>query len=177
MRDPNLLGGALFLACCLLLPCCTSETSKGDGDTSKKNATADGTTKDGGKTVDEQMATELVVGKAAPEHPCHDFEIEVMESAPVRFALNLQRDMPQPGYKVEIGEIALQDDKKTIVAKTTTTVPEGAGLTVVDVQKFRFPLGSLPRGKYVFELRDREQSKGGKPGEYSKILTLELEAK
>lgn len=154
----------------LFTPACTHDGEKHDGE---NKGAENGASKKAGTEGDKKMASELVVVKATPDWPCHDVRVEAAESQPIQFSLTMTRDMPSPGYEVEIVDVVREAGKPRIVAKTQTKAPEGPGLTVVEPKELRFVLGSLPVGSYTFELHDR----AGADGALELMLTVELEAK
>lgn len=163
-----LLSAALILTLCILPAC----GDKGDGGGKTSNGEAE--KGEAPKDAAPKDWASMLEHKSAPDgFPCHTVSNEVMESAPVQFALRMVRDMPSPGYTIDVDSVTLQDDKKTIVAKLTTIAPSGAGLTVLEPRDLRFDLGSLAKGSYVFEIRERTS----RDGDYTRFGSFAFQAK
>lgn len=168
-----------FVALGLLafLPACGEEKGGAGGDGADKSSkAAKSKTEDGGKKASggsaEDFASQLVF--VDPEgFPCHSITPEVMESHPVQLGFLMVRDMPTPGYTIEIDEAKLQADGKTVIAKMTSIPPKGAGMTVLESRDIHVNIGSIAKGSYVFELHERTS----KDGKYARIGSFPFEAK
>ena len=82
-----------------------------------------------------------------------DPKVEVMESAPPRFALNVTAAMPSPGYTFEDMKVARPDDQGRIVVTVNAPLGEGAWPSVITPMPLRIPLGGLDEGVYLVEIR------------------------
>jgi hypothetical protein len=113
-------------------------------------------------------ASQLEVA-AIPEGSMYESPKVSAASAPAQFELVLTKQMPMPGYRVEVESVqVLPADSLTdpapksaagewaIVVKLHEVAPEGFGLTVLDPKQIRLPIGALRVGAYRLHLMLRQ---------------------
>jgi hypothetical protein len=98
--------------------------------------------------AEEAKASSLAIADPA----FHDPEIRVLESAPTQFEIVLEREMPTPGWTFTVD--AVETDEKTgrIVARVTENRPKGIVAQVITPGRLELRVGSLAKGRYVFEI-------------------------
>jgi hypothetical protein len=87
--------------------------------------------------------------------------VNVLESHPVQFVLVFEQTMPTPGWTSTVDSVDVDGEAGRIVVRITQKAPEGIVAQVITPTKLRVPLGSLPRGRYVLELRTRRDEASG----------------
>lgn len=96
-----------------------------------------------------------------PEPPFRQPLVRVLESDPVRFVLVFEQQMPTPGWTSEVDSVEVDREAGRIVVEITQQAPEGIVAQVITKTEVAVGLGSLPRGRYVLELRTRRGAAGG----------------
>ena len=101
-----------------------------------------------GEGAEPPFATSLLLQKK-PES-VSQVDIEIMESAPLQFALNFGLQAPTPGYSPKLG--TLETKGNTLRLRLDLVPPDGPSLTVLDQVQVRIPLGSLRAGSWFLEV-------------------------
>jgi len=99
--------------------------------------------------------------------------VDVKESQPPQFDVRLVADMPTPGWKLAVDEVAGPDAAGRIRVKITGEGPDGRVIQVITPETVRVPLGSLAAGRYLLDVAYRK----GKAGAYRRVSALLLDAK
>jgi len=89
-----------------------------------------------------------------------DPQLVVLESMPPQFELSLKRDMPTPGWSIEVDSIEIDEKSGRIEAKVTEIRPEGMVAQVITPTRLRLSLGKLLPGSYFVEIRLRRGGTG-----------------
>jgi hypothetical protein len=108
-----------------------------------------------------------------PGAPFYKPEVEVMESMPVQFALNLTHDLPMAGGRLSCDDVQVDVEAGRIVAQVTEHQPEGPAATVMTPTQLRLALGNLKQGRYRLDLLLRK----GKGARYELLQSLTLLAR
>ena len=77
---------------------------------------------------------------------------EAVSEAP-RFVAIWERRMPTPGWSFSVDDLQLEEGR--IIALVTETRPDGLMAQVMTPATVKLAIGAIPRGRYVFEIRTR----------------------
>lgn len=78
-----------------------------------------------------------------------------LESAPARFEIVLEREMPTPGWVLNIDGVEVDEAAGRIVVRASEHPPEGVAAQVLTPTTLTIPLERLARGIYTLEIRLR----------------------
>jgi hypothetical protein len=76
-------------------------------------------------------------------------------SGPGRFTVSFEREMPTPGWRFEIDAVEIDPDSGRIEARISEIAPDGITSQVLTKARCSIPLGPLPPGRFVLEIRSR----------------------
>ncbi len=84
--------------------------------------------------------------------------VAVLESYPPQFVAVLRAEMPTPGWTITVDSVETDPPAGRIVAKVTGRPPSGLVAQVVTPARVRVHLGTLPVGRYCFEVWMRREA-------------------
>lgn len=102
----------------------------------------------GGVGAGSTSATKLTFREPA----FHDPQVQVATSMPPQFDLLLTRDMPTPGWALDVDDVAVDTKAGRILVRITEVAPEGIRTQVITPTPCRVPLGRLEPGVFALEL-------------------------
>jgi hypothetical protein len=86
--------------------------------------------------------------------------LSMAKSQPPQFDLMLVREMPTPGWKIEVDALDIDEKDRRIVVRITEHRPGGMVAQVMTPTKLTVPLGELTPGSYFVEIWVRRGKKG-----------------
>ena len=110
----------------------------------------------GAGSTDRPYARSLMIPESALERP----EIVLSKTNPPGFHLSFKRNMPTPGWKIEVDAIDVDEKTRKIVARLTEVRPEGMAAQVITPTRFAIELGQLRSGRWLLEVWVRRSEKG-----------------
>ncbi len=106
-----------------------------------------------GGEADRPAAIEVTVVRSEADDP---FKIVKHKGVPSTFVAEFTQQMPTPGWTFPIDSVETVGDR--IVARITEKRPDGLVPQMIAPGTAKIPLGSLKRGRYVFEIRARRDT-------------------
>ncbi|HXV76352.1 MAG TPA: protease complex subunit PrcB family protein [Candidatus Polarisedimenticolaceae bacterium] len=80
------------------------------------------------------------------------------EAAPVEFTLSIAREMPTPGWRLEVDAVEIDAGAHRIAVRVTERGPAGIVAQVITETPFEIPLGPIEPGSYFVEIWARPSS-------------------
>ena len=102
----------------------------------------------GGSGAGSPSATKLTFREPA----FHDPQVQVATSMPPQFEVVLTRDMPTPGWTLDVDEVAVDAKAGRILVRITEVAPGGIRTQVITPTPCHVPLGRLEPGVFSLEL-------------------------
>ncbi len=102
----------------------------------------------------------------------YDATAKTLESGPARFQIELKREMPTPGWRLNVDSVEVDEKSGRIVVRATEQPPEGMAAQVITPTPLTILLEPLARRIYTLEIRLRR----GATGEYSPAQVMVLSA-
>jgi hypothetical protein len=96
------------------------------------------------------------------------FKLVQLEGTLTEFVAEWTRQMPTPGWTFEIDAVDVVEDR--IVVKLTEVRPEGMVVQMLAPGTAKIPLGSLPPGRYVLEIRSRRSPQTDHRPAYATVI-------
>ena len=87
-----------------------------------------------------------------PEPAFHDPQVQRATSMPPQFEVVLTRDMPTPGWTLDVDEVAVDAGTGRIRVRITEVAPGGVRTQVITPTPCRVVLGRLEPGVFSLEL-------------------------
>jgi hypothetical protein len=89
------------------------------------------------------------------EEPFGNPEVVAEGTAPARFTVSLEREMPTPGWGCQVDAVETDAATGRIVVEVSEIEPTGIVTQVITKTRCRIALGTLAPGRYVLEIRGR----------------------
>jgi hypothetical protein len=87
-------------------------------------------------------------------------EARVLESHPPRLVVELEADMPTPGFRLIVDSASVSSESGRIVLRITETAPGGIVTQVITPTRVQATLTPVPIGRYSLEVWTRASPRG-----------------
>lgn len=120
----------------------------------------------GGDVTPDDAATRLFV----PESRFGELSVAASKSMPPQFVLQLEREMPTPGWGFEVDSVQVDPATRRILAKVSEIPPSGMTAQVITRATIEIDVGRLGKGGWILELHLRRGREGDHGLAYARVL-------